>query len=256
MPEWIGPSPKYRAFATSQGGPALPRSEKLKALTIYKQQPMYFQQQRGVCRAHCTFWLQTALAGQSNYLVDLLRTEGSGFKSFNQEGTAVKSYLIKAPAGDSAAAALLQEQLFAKSGGSRPSDEQRAAMSWGKIAPGTLYKCAPPVTGLDQMSMPKTIVQFGRAYYGTLATLAQDRTADAENPLYGGSYTHHAIATVCLSQIFGLFDPNVGNFFVAPGDALELTTAYWADVTDEKDSYKYKDNRLTVEHTAEGPGGG
>ncbi len=93
--------------------------------------------------------------------------------------------------------------------------------------------------------MPNTIAQFGKAYYGTLAT-----------PLYGGSYAHHAIATVCRSQIFGLFDPNVGNFFVAPGDALELTTAYWADVTDDKDSYKYKDNRLTVEHTAEGPGGG
>jgi hypothetical protein len=221
---------------------------------FYIHPPIYFQQKKGVCRAHCTFWLKSALAG-GNYVFELSSREG--FKAGRLKDTAVESWRVVAPAGDSADAVLLQDELFAKSGGPRPSDEQRAAMSWGRILPGGMYGCYSTISGLDQATMPETIAEFGKTYRGTLLTLSTELAqggSSTENPLFGG-YTHHAIATACYPHLFALFDPCVGNFAVAPDNALGLLNAYWGDVTDVNDAFKYKDNALTIEHTGAGSSG-
>lgn len=245
-----------------ESGEAMAKLQRLKSLNIYVANPIYFHQTRGVCRAHCTLWLKNQFEGR-NYLYELGKDKSSGFKTFRLKETSCDSWKLVAPENDSAEAVRLQDELFGKSGGARPSDEQRAATSWGEILAetpwiGRIYGCTSAITGLDGVTLPKTIAEFGKTYRGTLMTLStglqQDATGGVQNPLYGGRYTHHAIATVCTPSIFGFFDPSVGNFFVAPADALKLLQAYWDDMTDPADIYKYKDNTLTIEHTGQASG--
>jgi hypothetical protein len=228
---------------------------RLKAQTTYLQPPIYFQQKKGVCRAHCTLWLKSNFDDDGKYLVKLAGE--TGFKGSKLIGTAFDSFRVLAPSDDSAEAVRLQDEMFAKSGGPKPSNAQRAAMSWGRILPGQVYGVTSAIGGLDKVSMPKTIAEYGTAYRSTLLTLSRGVSRDVaggENPLFGGTYTHHAIATFCLPHVFALFDPVVGQFCVAPGNALTLLNEYWGDVTDECDSFKYKDDTLSFEHSGLGSG--
>ena len=226
---------------------------RLKGLDIYVRPPIYYQQKKGACRAHCTYWLKSHFEDGGKYLAGLTNNEGFTSILMAKTVTAYPSLRVQPGGDDSAQAVELQDKLFAKSGGPRPTEEQRAAMSWGIIHPGKIYGGAMTVNGLDNVSLPKIIANNGTTYRCTLLTLSEGVSSN-DNPLVRSNYTHHAVATFCGPAVFSFFDPSVGEFSVTRANAKALTAAYWGDVSDPNDTFKWKDNTVIVEHTSEGFG--